>query len=114
LKTAGLNVALGGNYGKSYARILAEDNPEVMVLEISSFQLDDIDTFRPYISILLNITPDHLDRYEYKMANYVNSKFRIAMNQTSPDYFIYNGDDPEIIAKWLNFMASKTNQYNSG
>ena len=61
LKTAGLNVALGGNYGKSYARILAEDSPEVMVLEISSFQLDDIDTFRPYISILLNITPDHLD-----------------------------------------------------
>ena len=85
LKTAGLSVALGGNYGKSYARILAEEAPEVMVLEISSFQLDDIETFKPYISILLNITPDHLDRYEYKMANYVNSKFRIAMNQTSTD-----------------------------
>ena len=106
LKTAGLNVALGGNYGKSYARILAEDSPEVMVLEISSFQLDDIDTFRPHISILLNITPDHLDRYEYKMANYVNSKFRIAMNQTSSDYFIYNGDDPEIKAKLVDFHGS--------
>jgi len=106
LKTAGLNVALGGNYGKSYARILAEDSPEVMVLEISSFQLDDIDTFRPYISILLNITPDHLDRYEYKMANYVNSKFRIAMNQRSSDYFIYNGDDPEIQAKLVDFHGS--------
>jgi len=103
LKTAGLNVALGGNYGKSYARILAEETPEVMVLEISSFQLDDIETFKPYISILLNITPDHLDRYEYKMANYVNSKFRIAMNQTSTDYFIYNGDDPEILAKMPDF-----------
>jgi UDP-N-acetylmuramoylalanine--D-glutamate ligase len=106
LKTAGLNVALGGNYGKSYARILAEESPDVMVLEISSFQLDDIDTFRPYISILLNITPDHLDRYEYKMANYVNSKFRIAMNQTSSDYFIYNGDDLEIKAKLADFHGS--------
>ena len=105
LKTAGKNVALGGNYGKSYARILAEDTPDVMVLEISSFQLDDIDTFRPHIAVLLNITPDHLDRYEYKMANYVNSKFRIAMNQTSSDYFIYNGDDPEVMAKMAHFQG---------
>lgn len=101
LKTGGLNVALGGNYGKSYARILAEDNPEVMVLEISSFQLDDIETFKPYVSILLNITPDHLDRYDYKMENYVNSKFRITMNQTESDYFIYNGDDVEIKKKMV-------------
>lgn len=108
LKKAGLNVALGGNYGRSFARILAEDEPEVMVLEISSFQLDDIDTFKPHISILLNITPDHLDRYEYKMANYVNSKFRIAMNQTDADYFIYNGDDPEIISKLAGFNTSAT------
>ncbi len=106
LKNAGLNVALGGNYGKSYARILAEESPEVMVLEISSFQLDDIETFKPYISILLNITPDHLDRYEYKMANYVNSKFRIAMNQTSTEFFIYNGDDPEIKAKLDDFHGT--------
>ena len=105
LKTAGLNVALGGNYGKSYARILAEEQPDVMVLEISSFQLDDIDTFRPYVAILLNITPDHLDRYEYKMDNYVNSKFRIAKNQKASDHFIYNGDDAEIMAKMASFSG---------
>ncbi|MBC7886053.1 MAG: UDP-N-acetylmuramoyl-L-alanine--D-glutamate ligase [Saprospiraceae bacterium] len=105
LKTAGLNVALGGNYGKSYARILAEETPDILVLEISSFQLDDIQTFKPNVAILLNITPDHLDRYEYKMANYVNSKFRIAMNQISSDTFIYNGDDPEIISKMKDFQG---------
>ena len=105
LKNAGLNVALGGNYGKSYARILAEDKPDVMVLEISSFQLDDIDTFKPEIAILLNITPDHLDRYDYKMANYVNSKFRITMNQTASDHFIFNGDDMEIMSKMTGFAA---------
>jgi UDP-N-acetylmuramoylalanine--D-glutamate ligase len=120
LKTGGLNVALGGNYGKSYARILAEDNPRVMVLEISSFQLDDIDTFRPNISILLNITPDHLDRYDYKMANYVNSKFRITMNQTESDYFIYNGDDVEIKNKMSEYtgkakrISITTDKYTNG
>ncbi|MBK8053113.1 MAG: UDP-N-acetylmuramoyl-L-alanine--D-glutamate ligase [Saprospiraceae bacterium] len=120
LKTGGLNVALGGNYGKSYARILAEDNPRVMVLEISSFQLDDIDTFRPNISILLNITPDHLDRYDYKMANYVNSKFRITMNQTESDYFIYNGDDVEIKDKMSEYtgkakrISITTDKYTNG
>lgn len=103
LKSAGKSVALGGNYGKSFARILAEESPELFVLEISSFQLDDIDTFRPYIAILLNITPDHLDRYEYKMSNYVNSKFRIGKNQTLSDFFIYNGNDPEIVAKMPSF-----------
>lgn len=105
LKTSGLNVALGGNYGKSYARILAEDSPDIMVLEISSFQLDDIDTFKPYISILLNITPDHLDRYDYKMANYVDSKFRITMNQSSSDFFIFNGDNPEIMNKMETYKG---------
>ncbi|MBK6497722.1 MAG: UDP-N-acetylmuramoyl-L-alanine--D-glutamate ligase [Saprospiraceae bacterium] len=107
LKTAGLNVALGGNYGRSFARIIAEDAPEVMVLEISSFQLDDIETFKPHIAILLNITPAHLDRYEYKMANYVNAKFRVAMNQTSADYFIINGDDPEITNKMQEFAGEQ-------
>lgn len=107
LKTAGLNVALGGNYGRSFARIIAEDAPEVMVLEISSFQLDDIETFKPHIAILLNITPDHLDRYEYKMANYVDAKFRVAMNQTSADYFIINGDDPEITNKMQEFAGEQ-------
>ncbi|MEZ4910448.1 MAG: UDP-N-acetylmuramoyl-L-alanine--D-glutamate ligase [Saprospiraceae bacterium] len=96
LKSAGKNVALGGNYGKSYARILAEESPEIMVLEISSFQLDDIETFKPHIALLLNITPDHLDRYDYQMRNYVSSKFRITENQNKSDYFIYNADDKEI------------------
>jgi UDP-N-acetylmuramoylalanine--D-glutamate ligase len=106
LKSAGKNVALGGNYGKSFARIIAEETPEMMVLEISSFQLDDIETFKPFVSILLNITPDHLDRYDYKMANYVNSKFRISMNQSSDDYFIYNGDDAEIKERIVSFSGA--------
>jgi UDP-N-acetylmuramoylalanine--D-glutamate ligase len=97
LKTGGWDVAVGGNIGRSFARILAEEpEHEMYVLELSSFQLDNIQTFRPYISILLNITPDHLDRYDYKMANYVASKFRITMNQTEDDIFITNKDDIEI------------------
>jgi UDP-N-acetylmuramoylalanine--D-glutamate ligase len=99
LKTAGRHVALGGNYGKSYARILAEGQPDIMVLEISSFQLDDVETFSPHIGILLNITPDHLDRYDYKMSNYVDAKFRIAKYQTASDFFVYNSDDAEIAAR---------------
>jgi UDP-N-acetylmuramoylalanine--D-glutamate ligase len=97
LKTAGLDVAVGGNIGKSFARLLAEEKPYyIYVLELSSFQLDDIKTFQPYISMLLNITPDHLDRYDYKMQNYVASKFRITKNQTEDDIFIFNEDDKEI------------------
>ena len=96
-KTGGLDVAVGGNIGKSFARLLAEEpEHDFYVLELSSFQLDGIHTFRPYISILLNITPDHLDRYDYKMANYVASKFRITMNQTEDDIFITNKEDLEI------------------
>jgi len=98
LKSAGKNVALGGNYGKSYARILAEGTPEIMVLEVSSFQLDNIDSFRPEIGILLNITPDHLDRYQYNIDNYANAKMRLCENQTTKDFFIYNGDD-KIVAE---------------
>lgn len=93
LKSAGKDVALGGNYGKSYARILAEGSPDVMVLEVSSFQLDNIDTFRPNIGILLNITPDHLDRYQYNIDNYADAKMRLGINQYPTDTFIYNGDD---------------------
>lgn len=97
MKTGGLNVGVGGNIGKSFARLLAEEAAhDFYVLELSSFQLDNIHTFRPFISILLNITPDHLDRYDYKMANYVASKFRITMNQTEDDIFITNREDPEI------------------
>ena len=96
-KTGGLDVAVGGNIGRSFARLLAEEpEHDFYVLELSSFQLDGIHSFRPYISILLNITPDHLDRYDYKMANYVASKFRITMNQTEDDIFITNKEDLEI------------------
>ncbi len=90
---AGFNVGLGGNIGKSYARQVAENNFDFYVLELSSFQLDNTYTFRPDIAILCNITPDHLDRYNYELQNYVDSKFRIAMNQTENDYFIYCYDD---------------------
>ncbi|MBW2936693.1 UDP-N-acetylmuramoyl-L-alanine--D-glutamate ligase [Aureisphaera sp. CAU 1614] len=96
-----LNVALGGNIGKSFAQLVAEDTYENYVLELSSFQLDGIETFRPHISVLTNITPDHLDRYDYDFNKYIASKFRIAMNQTKEDYFIYDADD-EVITKWLS------------
>ncbi|GIM57960.1 UDP-N-acetylmuramoyl-L-alanine--D-glutamate ligase [Capnocytophaga canimorsus] len=100
LKESGLNVGVAGNIGKSFAQMVAEDDKEYYVLEISSFQLDGITSFKPHIAILLNITPDHLDRYDYKMENYIASKFRITENQTEEDYFIYDIDDP-IIAQWL-------------
>jgi UDP-N-acetylmuramoylalanine--D-glutamate ligase len=95
-----LNVALGGNIGKSFAELVAEKRYENFVLELSSFQLDGIKTFAPHIAVLTNLSPDHLDRYEYKYENYIASKFRITMNQTEDDYFIYDGDDLEI-QKWL-------------
>lgn len=94
LKKAGLDVAVGGNVGKSFALQVAEKNYDYWVLELSSFQLDDMNTFKADIAILLNITPDHLDRYEYKIENYADSKFRIANNQTSTDAFIYCDEDP--------------------
>ena len=109
LKTAGLNVRLGGNVGNSFAAMVNEDlekgetenKSRVFVLEVSSFQLDDIQKFRPDIALLLNITPDHLDRYDYKLENYARSKFRITMNQKRGDVFIYNGFDP-VIASGLS------------
>ena len=100
LKSAGLNVGLGGNIGKSFAWQVAEDKYDVYVLELSSFQLDGIINYKPHIAILLNISPDHLDRYDYKYEKYINSKFRITMNQTKEDYFIYDADD-EAIADWM-------------
>lgn len=96
-REAGLDCALVGNIGYSFARQVAEEPKEWYVAEISSFQLDDIVSFRPDIAILTNITEDHLDRYEYKFENYIRSKFRIIMNQTEQDYFIYCEDDPETI-----------------
>lgn len=99
-KEAGLEVGLGGNIGYSFAELVATDNPPYYVLEISSFQLDGINHFAPHIAVLLNITPDHLDRYNYQFENYIASKFRIAMNQTENDYLIYDADDP-VIAEYL-------------
>ena len=96
LDTAGLNVGIGGNVGKSFARSISEHTFDFFVLELSSFQLDGIVDFRPDIAILLNITPDHLDRYAYKMENYIASKFRIAMNQKAQDCLIYNQNDANI------------------
>ena len=99
-KEAGLEVGLGGNIGYSFAELVATTNPPYYVLEISSFQLDGIKDFAPHIAVLLNITPDHLDRYNYQFENYIASKFRIAMNQTEDDYLIYDADDP-VIAEYL-------------
>lgn len=98
LKAAGFSVALAGNVGESLARKVAHGNHDWYVLEISSFQLDGTKTFKPAIGILLNITPDHLDRYEYKMENYVASKFRIMQNMDATDHFIYYADDTVISA----------------
>ena len=107
-KVGELDCALVGNIGYSFARQIAEDPKPLYVTEISSFQLDDIKTFRPDIAILLNITEDHLDRYDYKFENYINSKFRIIENQTAEDYFIYNLDD-EVITKKLETLTLHSN-----
>ena len=106
LKEGGLNVGLGGNIGKSFAWQVAEENYDYYVLELSSFQLDGIINYKPDIAILTNISPDHLDRYEYKYENYIASKFRITMNQTEEDFFIYDADD-EAISGWLEKNKTK-------
>ncbi|MFN5459140.1 MAG: UDP-N-acetylmuramoyl-L-alanine--D-glutamate ligase [Bacteroidota bacterium] len=98
LKKAGLNVGLGGNVGKSFALQVAKNSFDYFVLELSSFQLDDMHAFKAEIAVLLNITPDHLDRYEYKFENYANSKFRITQNQTPEDALVYCYDDEVIKA----------------
>ena len=100
LQRAGVNVALGGNVGNSFAALVADSDHAWYVLELSSFQLDGIKAFKPKVAMLLNFSPDHLDRYHYRMENYVASKFRIAMNQSADDHFIHNADD-EVIAAWL-------------
>jgi UDP-N-acetylmuramoylalanine--D-glutamate ligase len=97
---AGLDCALVGNIGYSIARQVAEDPKQWYVAEISSFQLDDIHTFRPDIAVLLNITEDHLDRYDYQFEKYISSKFRITINQKPSDHFIYNLDD-EVIMNYI-------------
>ena len=100
LRQAGFDVGIGGNIGESFAEQVL-DNRANYVLELSSFQLDGIQDFRPHIAVITNITPDHLDRYDYKFENYISSKFRIAMNQTSNDYLLYNSDD-EVIMSYIN------------
>ena len=108
LKKAGLDVGLAGNVGYSFAKQVAEGDHEWYVIELSSFQLDDMYDFHAHIAVLTNITPDHLDRYDYDMQNYVNSKFRIIQNQTINDWFIFNADDPLISSE----MKNRTPQVN--
>ncbi len=107
-KTAGLDCAMVGNIGISFAKQVAMDPKEIYVVEVSSFQLDDIKEFRADIAMLLNITEDHLDRYNYQFENYINSKFRIIENQTPNDYFIYCLDD-EVIMQKLPLLTIHTN-----
>jgi UDP-N-acetylmuramoylalanine--D-glutamate ligase len=101
LKNGGLHVGMGGNIGESFAKQVAEKNYDVHVLELSSFQLDGIINFAPHIAIITNITPDHLDRYNYEFEKYINSKFRITKNQTENDFLIYDFDD-KVISNWLD------------
>jgi len=106
LKQGGLNVGLAGNIGKSFAWQVAEDKVEGYVLELSSFQLDGINDYRPHIAVITNISPDHLDRYEYQYDLYIAAKFRITMNQTKEDYLVYDADD-EAINNWLAHNKTK-------
>lgn len=101
---AGLDAALVGNIGRSFAWQVAEAPKPIYVVEVSSFQLDDIVSFRPHVAILTNITEDHLDRYAYRMENYIRSKFRITLNQIAGDFFIYNLDDA-VIEKALSAIS---------
>ncbi|MFL1013049.1 UDP-N-acetylmuramoyl-L-alanine--D-glutamate ligase [Flavisericum labens] len=103
-----LSVGLAGNIGDSFAKQVLEEDFENFVLEVSSFQLDDIVDFKPKIAVITNITPDHLDRYDYKFENYIQSKFRIAMNQTKDDYLIYDADDEVITNHLKNHPVQST------
>ncbi len=106
LKQEGVNVGLAGNIGESYAKQVALNPEKLFVLELSSFQLDGNINYNPHIAIITNISPDHLDRYDYKYENYIASKFRITMNQTEKDYLIYDADD-EAINNWLQNNTTK-------
>jgi len=109
LKEAGLNVGIAGNIGKSFAWQVAENKNDIYVLELSSFQLDGVFNYKPNIAIITNISPDHLDRYNYDYNLYINSKFRITKNQTAADYLIYDNED-EAIQNWLKNNAIKANK----
>lgn len=110
MKTAGLDVEIGGNYGVSFARILTDKKPDYMVLELSSFQLDGIQKFRPDIAVLLNITADHLDRYDYDIKKYAASKMRITENQTIENHYIFNADD-NLIAEFNSQLSIRAHRY---
>lgn len=120
LQQSGLDACIAGNVGTSFARALAEKDHDIFVLELSSFQLDGIQHFRPNIAVITNITPDHLDRYHNDFELYARSKFRITMNQTGNDYLIWNADDPEIrkqldqhivSASLLHFSVKESNEH---
>ncbi len=122
LKDAGLNVGLAGNIGHSLARQVATESFDIYVLELSSFQLDGNEKFKLHIACLTNITPDHLDRYDYKIENYIHSKMRLAINQTDADYFIYCADDAlsleglkntKIKAKLVPFSLNHTENFGA-
>jgi len=121
LKAAGLNVGIAGNIGKSFAWQVADNDYDFYVIELSSFQLDGILNYKPHIAIITNISPDHLDRYDYKYQNYIDSKFRITMNQTEEDFLIYDSND-EAILEWLSrnkvkaqlIPFSLTDEFNQG
>ncbi|MFY7811315.1 MAG: UDP-N-acetylmuramoyl-L-alanine--D-glutamate ligase, partial [Flavobacterium sp.] len=106
LQSAGLNVGIGGNIGKSFAWQVAENKYDYYVLELSSFQLDGIQKFKPHIAVITNITPDHLDRYNYQFENYIHSKFRITENQTKDDFLIVDGDD-QVIKNYIKNNSIK-------
>ena len=123
LITAGYEASLVGNIGNSFAKQIAEAPSEWYVIEVSSFQLDDIKEFKPDVALLLNISPDHLDRYEYQYENYIRAKFKITQNQDEKDIFITNKDDTEINkyivnnpikARTIYFTMSETNPNSEG
>ena len=111
LKRAGLNVEIAGNIGNSFAKIVADKKFDYCVLELSSFQLDDIVNFSPKYAIITNITEDHLDRYENNFNNYIKSKLRITENQSNKDFLIFNSDDP-ILKKMINSKSTKANLHS--
>ena len=113
LKSAGLNVGLGGNVGKSFARQVAEESHDYYVLELSSFQLEGVHDFKADIAVLLNITPDHLDRYDHDLQHYIDAKMRIVRNQKVEDAFIYWVDDP-IVTREIEKLQPEVNRYLFG
>lgn len=121
LKSSGFNVGVAGNIGNSFSFLIANNDFEYIVLELSSFQLDGVLTFKPHIAIITNLSPDHLDRYKENFENYINSKFNLVLNQVNTDYLIYNSDDIKIISELIKrkiksikipFSFSKTNFNN--